>query len=281
MAAGRRAEKGAGEYKMEIKLLDKSKDKMKVSFIAKKLTAAYANTIRRISTNRVPTLAIETIEFKKNNSVLYDEQIAHRLGLVPLETDLKSYKMKSVCKCGGEGCAMCELKLKLKAKGPTTVTAAELKSQDPKVKPAFPGIPIVKLLKGQELELTATAVLGEGREHAKWSPGLVYYKYKPEIEISKKGENCADCAKVCPVNAIEFDNGKLRVNQDHYVDCHLCLACVEASGGEVKVSYDKDTFIFVVESWGQHDAKGVVEEGVDRLNEILDLFSKEIDKTLK
>jgi len=264
---------------MEIRLLEKNSDKSKVSFLAKKMTPAFANTLRRVIVNRVPTLAIEDIEFKRNNSVLYDEQIAHRLGLVPLTTDLKSYNLKSNCKCEGKGCAQCELKFKLKAKGPGTVYASDLKSQDPKVRPAYPNIPIVKLLKGQELELMATAELSQGREHVKWSPGLVYYRYKPEIEITKKGEDCELCAKVCPVNVFEFNN-KLKIIQDNYLRCHLCNACVEASNGAVKVSYDKDTFVFFLESWGQLDCRKMITSGIDTFNEILDAFAEEVKSTL-
>ncbi len=60
-------------------------------------------------TEEVPTMAIEDVEFRKNNSILYDEIIAHRLGLVPLKTDLKSYNLPEKCKCKGEGCARFQL----------------------------------------------------------------------------------------------------------------------------------------------------------------------------
>ena len=280
MVAGKKAVEGVGEFKMDIKLLEKNKDKSKVSFMVKKISYSFANTIRRVVVNRVPVLAIETVEFKKNNSVLYDEQVAHRLGLIPLTTDLKSYKMKSECKCKGAGCAICELKMKLKAKGPKTVMASDLKSQDPKVKSAQPNIPIVKLLKGQELEFVATAELSEAREHAKWSPGLMYYKFKPVIEITKKCESCENCAKICPVGVFNY-NKKLRINQENLLKCHLCGACEEASNSAVKVSYDDTTYIFYIESWGQLDCKKMVQVGIKRFNQILDAFGAEVKKTLK
>jgi DNA-directed RNA polymerase subunit D len=280
MAAERKAEKGVGEYKMDIRLLEKNSSKTKISFLLNKVSTSYVNTLRRIFVNRVPVLAIETVEFKKNNSVMYDEQVAHRLGLVPLVTDYKSYNLKSECKCGGKGCAQCELKLKLKAKGEKIVVASDIKSTDPKVKPAQDGIPIVKLLKGQELELLATAELSEGREHAKWAPGLVFYRYKPDIKISKKGESREECAKVCPVKVFDFNN-KLKINQDNYLKCHLCGACEEASNGEVKVTHDKTSHVVFMESWGQLNCKDMAKIGVERFNKILDTFSNEVKKTLK
>jgi DNA-directed RNA polymerase subunit D len=265
---------------MEIRLLEKGNNK--VSFLCKGITPAYANSLRRIMVNRVPVLAVEEVEFKKNKSAMYDEQVAHRLGLVPLETDAKSYKMKSECKCGGKGCAQCELKLKLKAKGPATVYSEDLKSTDPEVKPAYPNIPIVKLLKGQELELVATAELNEGREHAKWSPGLIYYKFKPDVEIMAKCNQCLECVKACPEDVLVEKNGKVVVNQDNFLRCTKCHACIDACDKDaIKVTADTSKFIFYMESWGQFDCRKIGKRGIERFNEILDAFGKEVSAALK
>ena len=152
----------------------------KLSFAIKGIDVSVVNAVRRSIIDYVPTMAIEDVEFRKNSSVLYDEIIAHRLGLIPLRTDLKSYNLTSVCKCNGEGCGRCQVRLMLKAKGPDTVYASVLKSKDPKIKPVFSETPIVKLLKGQKLELEAVATLGKGKEHSKWCPGHAYYRYKSD-----------------------------------------------------------------------------------------------------
>ena len=117
---------------MDIKVLKKEKEL--VIFQLNGINPAIANTIRRFVMNHVPTLAIEDVRIKKNSSALYDEMFAHRLGLVPLVTDLKTYKTKDECSCKGKGCAKCELVLSLKSKGPGTVYSSELQSKDPKVK---------------------------------------------------------------------------------------------------------------------------------------------------
>ena len=172
---------------MEVRILENDKEKGKLSFILKDSNPVYVNTLRRMMVDEVPTMAIEEVEFQKNNSILYDETIAHRLGLIPLKTDLKSYNLPDKCMCVGNGCFRCQLKMVLRAtKGSGVVYASEIKSKDPAVKPVYPEMPIVKLLKGQTLELEATAVLGRGREHMKWSPCHVWYKYKPVIEIQEK-----------------------------------------------------------------------------------------------
>ena len=145
---------------MSVELVEFNAKANKVMFLLKGANAAYANSLRRAVLESVPAMAIENVEFRKNSSVLYDEMIALRLGLVPLTTDIKGYNLPSKCKCNGEGCASCQVKLTLKVEGPATVYSSDLKSKDPKIKPVFPGMPIVKLLKGQALEVEATAMLG-------------------------------------------------------------------------------------------------------------------------
>ena len=135
--------------KMDTKLLFHNKEK--IVFLIKETDYFFVNTIRRIIIEEVPTLAIEDITINKNSSALYDEMIAHRLGLIPLKTDLKSYTLTKECKCKGEGCARCSLNIILKAKGPCTVYSENLKTRDPKIKSIYAKIPIIKLLKDQEL----------------------------------------------------------------------------------------------------------------------------------
>lgn len=161
---------------MEIKLLENQEKKNRIVFSLSGVDIAYANTLRRLMGFEVPVMAIEDVEFRKNSSILYDEVLAHRMGLIPLTTDLKSYDLPSECKCKGAGCASCQVKFTLKASGPGTVYTSDLKSKDPAIKAVFNKMPLVKLLEGQELELEATAILGQGKIHSKWCPGLIFYK---------------------------------------------------------------------------------------------------------
>lgn len=138
----------------------------------------YVNTIRRLVMSEVPVMAIESVELNRNDGVLYDEMVAHRLGLVPLTTDLGSYVLPTKEEReSGEYLAQSSCKLTLEVKGPCVVLAKDLVSTDPKVKPVYPDMPITKLLEGQELRLIATAVLGLGRDHAKWSAGHAHFKH--------------------------------------------------------------------------------------------------------
>ena len=158
---------------MEIQKLQHTENELQ--FLLKEITPGLANMLRRIMIAEVPALAIEEVNFIKNDSALYDEIVAHRLGLIPLKTDLSSYELKESCSCKGAGCAKCQLVLSLKAKGPCTVYSSEIQSQDPKVKPVYSNMPITILQKTQKLEFEAVAILGQGKQHAKFSPCLAYY----------------------------------------------------------------------------------------------------------
>ncbi len=258
---------------MNLKILEKKENKIVV--LCKDINASLANAIRRSIMEEVPTMAIEEVTFVKNTSALYDEIIAHRLGLIPLSTDLKGYMIKENCKCKNKGCMRCQLKFVLEAKGPCIVYAENLKSKDSKIRPVYPKMPIVKLLKGQTLQIEAIAQLGKGKEHAKFSPGLVFYRAVAEIKTG----NCSnpdEIAKICPKNVFKVENKKLNVVNE--LECDLCLACVEATEDEkcVQVEDKKDEFIFNIESWGQLDVKKMVDTGIVEFNSKLKELAKQI-----
>tara|TARA_Y100000034_G_scaffold136195_1_gene211412 strand:- start:406 stop:1059 length:654 start_codon:yes stop_codon:yes gene_type:complete len=158
---------------MKIKVLDKKENEL--VFMIEGIDNAIANTIRRIIISEVPTLAVDEVEFVKNQTALYDEILAHRIGLMPIKTDLKAYSLKD----GASTKATTELKLTLKAKGPKTVYSGDFKSKDSKCVPVYDNIPLVNLLKDKELSLQVTAILGKGKEHMKFAPGLCHYVNAP------------------------------------------------------------------------------------------------------
>lgn len=135
---------------------------------------AYANAIRRIAISQVPTMAIDDVVILENSSVMFDELVAHRLGLIPLKTDLSRYNLPEDCDCKSAlGCPKCRVLLVLDAEANDKVRAVnsgDLVSEDPETKPISDLIPIVKLAPGQKVKLEAYARLGKGSEHAKWQP---------------------------------------------------------------------------------------------------------------
>lgn len=124
----------------------------------------FANAVRRIATNSVPCFAIDSVTFYENTSAMFDEYIAHRLGLIPIKTPSKDYDEKD------------EVVFTLNAEGPTTIYSKDLKTSDKSVKVANEAIPIMKLAEGQVLRLDGKAVMGTGMKSSKFQPGLVTYE---------------------------------------------------------------------------------------------------------
>ena len=133
----------------------------------------YANALRRICLNGIPVFAIDTVDIIENSSVLPDEGLAHRLGLIPIKTDLIRFNEPSKCDCQSEtGCSNCKVMLVLDS-GDSDVTRTilsnELTSEDESVKPTSDKIPIIQLAPGQRIKVECYARLGRGTEHAKWN----------------------------------------------------------------------------------------------------------------
>lgn len=152
-------------------------DETKIRVIVRGIHRSYANAIRRFAISEVPTMAIDEVVILDNSSAMYDELIAHRLGLIPLRTDLTRYVLPEDCDCKSTlGCPKCRVLLVLDAEAidkTREVYSGELKSEDEIVKPINNFIPIVKLAPRQAIKLEAYARLGKGKEHAKWQPTTV------------------------------------------------------------------------------------------------------------
>lgn len=116
-------------------------------------------------------MAIDDVMILENNSVMYDEILAHRLGLIPVTTD-QTYNLPEDCTCKSElGCERCRasFSLEIEASDPVEVVySSHLRPENPDVKPVSDKIPIVKLVQGQKVKLEAYARLGRGKVHAKW-----------------------------------------------------------------------------------------------------------------
>jgi len=150
-----------------------NKDNQKMSVKLKGVPLHYANALRRVCLNGVPVFAIDTVDIIENSSVLPDEGLAHRLGLIPIKTDLARFNEPSKCDCQSEaGCSNCRVMLVLDS-GDSDVTRTifsnELSSEDDSVKPTSDKISIVQLTQGQRIKIECYARLGRGTEHAKWN----------------------------------------------------------------------------------------------------------------
>ncbi|MDC0194418.1 DNA-directed RNA polymerase subunit D [Candidatus Nitrosopelagicus sp.] len=140
-----------------------NQDEQKISVKLQGMPLQYANAIRRICLNGVPIFAIDTVDILENSSILADEGIAHRLGLIPLKTELSSIESNIESD---------KIMLTLDSGDTTetrTIFSGEIKSQDDIIKPISEKIPIVTLAPNQRIKFEAHARLGRGTEHAKWN----------------------------------------------------------------------------------------------------------------
>ena len=150
-----------------------SKDNQKIAVKLKGIPLQYANALRRVCLNGVPVFAIDTVDIIENSSVLQDEGLAHRLGLIPITTDLSRFNEPSKCECQSEtGCSNCKIMLVLDSGDSDvtrTVLSSEMSSEDDSIKPVSEQIPIVQLAPGQRIKIECYARLGRGTDHAKWN----------------------------------------------------------------------------------------------------------------
>ncbi|MFQ5975187.1 MAG: DNA-directed RNA polymerase subunit D [Candidatus Hydrothermarchaeales archaeon] len=256
---------------MDVEII--SKNGQSLSFVLDDVNVAVANALRRAMISNIPTLAIDDVHFIDNTSSLYDEIIAHRLGLIPIKTDLGLFNFRDECKCK-DGCPSCTLTLNLKAEGPGVIYSHELKSQDKKIKP-IKDILIVKLGKNQRLELEADAVLGTVKEHAKWQPCVATYKYYPIIEIAGECDECERCVEACPRNVLGVKRGKIKVISER--DCILCNSCAEVcEKNAISIRGDDRRFIFRIEGNGALEPEQIFTKACD----VLEAKSKELKKLL-
>lgn len=257
---------------MKLQILKKTENKLE--FTLEGVDNAFANALRRTMMSDVPTMAIEVVEMEENGSGLFDEALAHRLGLVPLIFDRKLYNLKADCKCDGKGCSRCEVTFTLEAEGPGIVKVGDMKS-DADVKPSDPEIPVVQLLENQRLKLTAVAQLGFGKEHAKWQASVVGYQNIPSVRVNEASDKVVD---VCPTHVFEKKDGRVRVAAED--KCILCMRCVEVSDG-VTVTAQEDGFIFRVESVSGLSAIEVLDSALEIIEQKAGAFKDELKAALK
>ena len=131
---------------------------------------SFVNALRRTIISNIPVLAIEDLKLLRNNSIVYDEMLGLRLGLIPIRADPEVYMGKKNFK----------IAFVLKGEGPGTLYSRDLQPMDPEIIPAFPNIPIAKMVEGQAIELEAWATVNTAKEHTKWQAGHAFYKQLDE-----------------------------------------------------------------------------------------------------
>jgi len=165
---------------MKIRIIKKAAEKM--DFAVEGVSLAFANALRRIMISEVPTMAVAWADVHDNTSVLFDEMLVHRIGLLPVKFDPDKFNFMEECKCEGKGCSLCQSVFVVHKTGPGMVYSGDMKSSNKTVKFTDEKFPVVELLKNQELKLEAVARLGRGTEHSRYQAAIVGYEYDSEAK---------------------------------------------------------------------------------------------------
>jgi len=273
---------------MEIKIIEMTEYRIK--FLLSGATPEIANALRRTLISDIPKMAIEEVDFHlgpisdeygneyESTSPLFDEIIAHRLGMIPIPTDLSLFNFREECNCGGEGCPNCTILYSLNKKGPCVVYSGDLEplgSQEFRVRDEL--IPIVKLGEGQAILVYATAELGTAKKHAKWQvTSGVGYKYYPVINIDyEKCDDGGSCINACPKNVFGRKDDRVEVIDPEA--CDLCKSCLEAcETGALSVIGDENKFIFQFETDTSLSAKDTLLKALEILEKRFEEFRENV-----
>lgn len=251
----------------------------------------------------VPTVAIDLIEVLENSSVLCDEFLAHRLGLVPLDSTKASELFKPYEYAGNDDSATdVHLELNVRCVGEQTrdVTSEDLVSYDKRVKPvsfhdASTGawksnaILIAKLRKNQEISMKCIARKGTGKDHAKWSPvATAVFKHEPMVRVDQEilstltGHEKSIIVESDPSKMFKYDAEIGSLTQSSFDVCTfdkeiLNKATELGKDGLIEIRPSKENFIFHVESTGALKVEEIVLQALQILHSKLDIVSGELD----
>jgi DNA-directed RNA polymerase subunit D len=263
---------------LKTKVISLNKDTIR--FLVEGVGVAFANSLRRTMVAEVPMMAIEDIFYFDNSSLVPDEVLAHRVGLVPLRTDLEKYLLPEDCDCEAElGCPKCRavLTMDVEAKDDTvTVYSGDLIPEDPSITPVSKRIPLAKLAPGQAIKFEAYAQLGQGKVHAKWSPvSMCVYQNVALVDVENEAAT-KECLDACGDGVAVLERGMLKViDIQGFERCRLCRELV--SHEEIMRGLKQDEFLFTVESNGGLSPERIVKEAVKILIGKLSALSGKIE----
>ncbi len=230
-------------------------------FLVRGVTPAFANGIRRAMIADVPTMAIDTVRFVENSSVMFDEQLALRLGLVPLTTPPE-----------GEFGDDDVVTLSIDVEGPATAYSGDLVSSDDLVQPAEENVPIIDLKDGQRLEAEADATIDRGKSHAKHQGGVaVGYRHLQRVEVVGDLPEFEESKPQIVRGVIEDGDELVPTSEfDHDLSKRY-------PGKELAVEDVPNAFVFHVET----DGSFAVEELVTRAADTIEARATELEEAVQ
>lgn len=263
---------------MKTKIVSLNEDTIR--FLLEGVSVAFANSLRRTMVAEVPMMTVEDIFYFDNSSLVPDEVLANRIGLVPLKTNLESYVLPEECDCEAElGCPKCRavLTMDVEAKDDTmTVYSGDLVPEDQSIAPASKRIPLAKLAPGQAIKFEAYAQLGQGKVHAKWSPvSMCVYQNVALVEVGDESAT-ENCLEACGPGVAVLEGGMLKIiDIQGFERCRPCRELV--SHENIMSGLKQDEFLFTVESSGGLPPERIVKEAVKMLKQKLSALGGKIE----
>lgn len=226
----------------------------------------FVNSLRRVMLAELPKLAIDDAIIYDNTSALFDEIISHRLGLIPIPTDLQLLAFRNECKCSGKGCPSCTVRYTLSKEGECTVYSGDLQPEHPSFAITETMIPIVELTKDQRIIFEVEAVLGRGRDHAKWQAVLApRYRMETLITVDKKRINDVKAfIEELPKDLVELKGDKLEL-QDNSKMSVLETYIEKNKADYITIKKDPTKLTFSFETDGSMSAKAALQESINIL----------------
>lgn len=263
--------------------------------------ASIANALRRIMLAEVPTMAIERVFIEMNSSIIHDEVLAHRLGLIPINVDPTMFSEISE-EANEDNTIVFELDVRCTelptappgGEAPTSmpVYSSDLRwipqgnqaSKFDDIRPVHEDILVAKLRPGQAIKLEAHCQKGDGKNHAKYSPvATASYRLLPKITLKQEvvGEDAETLVNMCPLNVFDIEDiaGEPQAVVARPRNCSMCRECIRREGWDEKVRLARvaDHFIFKVEAVGMLTPKQVVKQAFQVLKDKCEAFTRELE----
>ena len=251
-----------------------------------------ANAMRRIMQTEIPTLAIHIVHIFENTSVMPDEMIVHRLGLLPLHSEnVDNFLYKKECECLSRQCNNCSVSIDLHFTcfdDYCNVTSRDLMSSNPSVYPVHDStlpqefvdgsesILIAKLKQNQQLHIKCTAQKGTGSQHAKWSPmvALVVRQF-PVPNVDTEVMECIESGMQVCSHKLQHNpiNGVVSVKDSD--ECRICQ-------GRESIDFDnmQKQSLFVIETNGSLSPSSVLLQSIQILKKRVCILLHEFDNAV-
>jgi len=179
----------------------------------KDVNYSFVNSVRRALVSMVPCLAVHEVDFHMGSlgtyvdeetgeeneyesiSAMFNEIIAHRIGMLPVPTDEKT--LEAFSDAVDDDSKQPDIMYSLHKQGPCTVYSGDLEPVNGDESLIIPetNVPIVKLTEGQAILVYAKAKIGTAQKHAKWQCAVAPRFYQaPTLKVSsgKGGKTVID-----------------------------------------------------------------------------------------